>query len=361
MRLTRRDLLQRISLAGAACAFGTPALAATPASAAHDSSAAHVKDWRWLEGNWDVWHDRLRDRLVGSTTWDEFGGKCNSWPTLGGLGNVDDCLLYLPSGTYRAIGPRAFDPATGKWSIWWLDGRSASKLDPPVIGGFVAQEGEFFGDDVHKGTPVKVRFRWHETRGKRPHWDQAFSTDGGQHWEINWRNYFTRTSATPMPLAFDDPAPDAAEDWKFLAGVWRVRNRRLTKAGAWEEFDSTLHNRPVMGGLGNVGDNLFHGVGGDPDKSYRGVSMRAFDTTERVWRSWWLDGRRPATISPSVSGRFENGVGTLIGEDVLDGRKVLVRSRWSNITAKSTRWEQATSTDGKRWETNWSADLERAG
>jgi hypothetical protein len=336
MTLTRRALIQRISLASAGCALGMPGLAATA------DSGGHENDWRWLAGNWDVWHERLRDRLVGSTTWDEFGGKCNSWPTLGGLGNVDDCLLYLPSGTYRAIGPRAFDPATGKWSIWWLDGRSASKLDPPVIGGFVAQEGEFFGDDVHKGTPVKVRFRWHETGGKRPHWDQAFSTDGGKSWEINWRNYFTRTSATPTPLAFDDPAPAAAEDWKFLAGEWRVRNRRLTKTGT-------------------VGDNLFRGVGGDPDKSYRGVSMRAFDATERVWRSWWLDGRRPATISSSVSGRFENGVGTLIGEDVIDGRKVRVRSRWSNITPKSTRWEQATSTDGTRWETNWSADLERAG
>jgi hypothetical protein len=360
MTLTRRALLQRISLASAGCALGMPALSATPDSAVHDS-AAHAKDWQWLAGNWDVWHERLRDRLIGSTTWDEFGGKCNSWPTLGGLGNVDDCLLYLPSGAYRAIGPRAFDPATGKWSIWWLDGRSASKLDPPVVGGFVAQEGEFFGDDVHKGTPVKVRFRWHETGSKRPHWDQAFSTDGGKNWEINWRNYFTRTSATPVPLAFDDPPPEAAEDWKFLAGDWRVRNRRLTKAGAWEEFDSTLRNRPVMGGLGNVGDNLFHGVGGDPDKSYRGVSMRAFDTTERVWRSWWLDGRRPATISSSVSGRFEKGIGTLIGEDEIEGRRVHVRSRWSNITAQSTRWEQATSTDGKRWETNWSADLVRAG
>ncbi len=355
MTLTRRALLQRISLASAGCALGMPALSAGGAA------TCHQKDWQWLVGNWDVRHERLRDRLVGSTTWDEFGGKCNSWPTLGGLGNVDDCLLYLPTGAYRAIGPRAFDPATGKWSIWWLDGRSASKLDPPVVGGFEAQEGEFVGDDVHKGTPVKVRFRWHETGSKRPHWDQAFSTDGGKNWEINWRNYFTRTSAIPTPLAFDDPPPEAAGDWKFLAGDWRVRNRRLTKAGGWEEFDSTLTNRPVMGGLGNVGDNVFHAPAGDSRDSYRGLSMRAFDTKERVWRSWWLDGRRPATISASVSGRFENGVGTLIGEDEIDGRKVQVRSRWSNITARSTRWEQATSTDGKRWETNWSADLERTG
>jgi hypothetical protein len=274
---------------------------------------------------------------------------------LGGLGNVDDCLLYLPAGAYRAFAPRAYDAATRQWSIWWLDGRTASKLDPPVLGNFRGSEGEFRGTDVHKGTPVDVRFRWHETDSRRPHWDQSFSTDGGRNWEVNWRNYFTRTSATPTPLAFDEPPPVAAADWAFIAGEWRVRNRKRAKSGRWEEFDSTLVNRPVMGGLGNVGDNEFRMVGG----AYRGTSLRAYDTEQRVWRSWWIDGRNPAVISPSVAGGFENGTGTLIGDDVIDGRKVRVRSQWSNITANTARWEQATSTDGARWETNWSADLER--
>jgi hypothetical protein len=350
--LDRRALLQRFSLA--ACALAVPRFA--PAVDAAARATAPETDWAWLVGNWDVRHERLRDRLVGSTTWDEFGGRCNSWPTLGGLGNVDDCLLYLPSGAYRAFAPRAYDPVTKRWAIWWLDGRSASKLDPPVWGNFAGTEGEFQGDDLHRGTAVKVRFRWHETASRRPHWDQAFSTDGGKRWEINWRNYFTRTSATPTPLAFDEPAPEAADDWRFLVGEWRVRNRRLDgKSGRWEAFDSTLTNRPVMGGLGNVGDNVFRAPGG----TYRGLSLRAYDANDRVWRSWWLDGRRPATISPSVAGTFEKGTGTLIGDDVVDGRAVKVRSRWSNITATTARWEQATSTDGTRWETNWSADLEK--
>jgi hypothetical protein len=349
MSLNRRALLQRFSLA--ACTFAIPGLGL----GAGMEGGVPETDWRWLVGNWDVWHERLRERLVGSTTWDEFGGKCNSWPTLGGLGNVDDCLLHLPGGAYRAFAPRAYDPATKRWAIWWLDGRTAARLDPPVLGNFRGTEGEFHGDDVHKGTPVKVRFRWHETDSARPHWDQAFSTDGGQNWEINWRNYFTRTSATPAPLDFDTPLPEAAGDWQFLVGEWRVRNRRLARSGRWEEFDSMLVNRPVMGGLGNVGDNVFRAPGG----AYRGLSMRAYDATERVWRSWWLDGRTPSIISPSVAGTFVRGTGTLIGDDVVDGRAVKVRSRWLDITAKTARWEQATSTDGTRWTTNWTAELEK--
>ena len=350
MQLTRRALLQNLSIAGAACALSTP----RPASAA----GGHEQDWKWLEGNWDVWHERLRERLVGSTTWDKFGGKCASSRTLGGLGNIDDCLLYLPSGSYRAFAPRAFDPATRKWSIWWLDGRTAGRLDPPVRGDFTGNEGEFHGADVHKGTPVSVRFRWHETNSQRPHWDQSFSTDRGKSWEINWRNYFTRTSAQPSSVPLDAGETVAAEaaNWAFLAGQWRVRNRKRKADGSWEEFNSTLTNRPVMGGLGNVGDNIFEA----PSGTYRGVSMRAFDTGAKLWRSWWLDGRSPADIASSLSGSFANGVGTLTGEDIVGGQKVQVRSLWSGITPNSARWEQATSSDGKNWQPNWTAELVRA-
>jgi hypothetical protein len=350
MELTRRALLQHLSLAGAACALGAPRISGA-------DTTGHEKDWLWLQGNWDVHHERLRDRLVGSTTWDEFGGRTSMWLTLGGLGTIDDCLLYLPAGSYRAIAPRAFDPATGQWNIWWLDGRMAGKLDPPVRGVFAGSEGEFRGADVHKGTPVTVRFRWHETNGKRPWWDQSFSTDGGRSWEINWRNYFTKTQAEPTPVSLDpgEKIAEQAGDWAFLAGRWNVRNQRL-KAGQWQSFASTLHNRPVMGGLGNVGDNVFHAPGG----TYRGMSMRAFDADGGVWRSWWLDGRTPSDIGPAVAGRFDKGTGTLIGEDMQNGEKVQVRSRWSHITRNTARWEQAVSRDGKAWEANWVADLERA-
>jgi hypothetical protein len=345
MTLTRRDLIERLS--AAALAMSAPRFAA---------AAGPEKDWDWLVGNWDVWHRRLKKRLANNDDWEEFAGKSAFWHTLGGLGNLDDNLLYIPSGTYRAISLRAFDPATRTWAIWWLDGRTAGQLDPPVIGGFTGDEGEFVGKDTYEGRPVIVRFRWHEVHGKRPHWDQAFSPDNGTTWETNWRNYFTRTNATPSPIPrAEGPAPAEAADWSFLVGRWRVKNRRRTPAGTWEEFGSTLHNWPVMGGLGNVGDNVFHA----PSGTYRGLSARAFDAQTKQWRSWWLDGRRPHTINPSVAGTFNDGVGTLLGEDEVEGRKVRVRSQWSRIATKTPRWEQATSVDGKTWDTTWSADFER--
>ncbi len=347
--LNRRDCLALLAAGGA--------LAFLPASA-----ASHEQDWAWLVGNWDVWHRRLKQRLAGSNEWQEFAGKSSMWLTLGGFGTIDDNSLDLPGGVYRALGIRAFDPKTGSWAIWWLDGRNPEHIDPPVRGNFTGEEGEFVGTDVHEGTLVTVRFRWHEIHGKRPHWDQAFSTDGGKSWEINWRNYFTRTSATPSPLSRIEGDVPEARAWDFLVGKWNVRNQklrqRLTGNTDWDEFDSTLTNWPVLGGRGNVGDNRFAG----PGKPYRGVSIRAFNADSNEWLSWWLDGRNPANIGAPVRGRFVDGGGTLIGDDEFNGKKIKVRSLWTRTDTDSPRWEQAASVDGgASWETNWVADFVRAG
>jgi hypothetical protein len=349
MNLTRRNLLERLSWAGGALAIGAPRIV---------SAAGPDHDWDWLTGSWDVWHRRLKKRLAGNDDWDEFAGKSSFWRLMGGLANMDENLLYLPAGTYRGMSLRAYDPSTRKWAIWWLDLRTAGKLDPPVLGGFMGDEGEFHGKDVFDDKPIDVRFRWHEVHGKRPWWDQSFSPDGKKTWETNWRNYFTRTSAsaTAIPRSSDEaPLPAEANDWAFLVGRWQVKNRKRVPDGSWAEFDSTLNNWTVMGGLANVADNEFHA----PTGSYRGVSIRAFDTKAKVWRSWWLDGRTPHDIGTPVAGSFKDGVGTLIGEDEADGRRLQVRSQWSRVETKTPRWEQATSTDGVKWETNWEADFQR--
>lgn len=184
---TRRDAFVAALSLGALGATATAAGAAAP-----PALTGHEHDWDWLVGRWNVKHRRLKGRLVGSTTWEEFDGTSTLWLTLGGLGTVDDNLLELPGGTYRAVGVRAFDPKTGRWAIWWLDGRDPSHIDPPVYGGFKDGVGTFTGDDTLDGKPIKVRFQWTEMKANSAHWEQAFSPDGGATWEVNWRMQFTR-------------------------------------------------------------------------------------------------------------------------------------------------------------------------
>jgi hypothetical protein len=179
------------------------ALAAVPSTAAARSRIEPAAgdlhhtgapgDFDFLVGSWTVRHSRLNGRLVDSDDWQAFDGACTMWKTLGGAGNVDDNALELPAGAYRAMTVRAFDPESRQWSIWWLDQRTGT-IDPPVRGGFTDGVGVFFGDDVHNGRPVKVMFRWSRITANAAHWEQAFSPDGGQTWETNWRMQFTRVA-----------------------------------------------------------------------------------------------------------------------------------------------------------------------
>jgi hypothetical protein len=147
-------------------------------------------DFDFFFGTWTVRHRRLVGRLVGSQTWQEFEGQCTCWPLMNGQGNVDDNLVGLPEGAYRAVTLRSFDPGKGLWSIWWLDGRNPHALDVPVVGRFEKGEGVFFADDSLNGKPITVRFLWWRTADGLPQWEQAFSPDSGKSWEVNWTMVF---------------------------------------------------------------------------------------------------------------------------------------------------------------------------
>ena len=191
--LNRRDAIATALAAGTLPAFATAAQAdhASPSPATGAELDRHRQDWAWLVGNWNVRHSRLKERLAGNSQWEEFDGTSLLWLTMDGLGTVDDNMLELPAGTYRAVGVRAFDAETRLWSIWWLDGRT-NAIDPPVRGRFEGDSGIFYGDDMLRGRPVKVRFRWTDIQSATPHWEQAFSADQGATWEVNWQMEFTR-------------------------------------------------------------------------------------------------------------------------------------------------------------------------
>jgi hypothetical protein len=349
--LSRREFMTMLSLAGAAAlAPLSGPLAAAKTSPEHE--------WDWLIGNWDVRHRRLKERLLGSTDWENFGGKSALWLAMGGLGTIDDNLVELPAGVYRGLTIRTYDKATGQWSIWWLDSRFPAKLDAPVTGRFDGDAGVFSGPDTLRSKPIIMRFRWLDIHSREPHWEQAFSPDDGKTWEVNWENFFTRTATKATPITLLDTRP---HDFDFLVGDWKVQHRRLRErlvgSTDWDEFDGTLSNWPVLGGNGNVGDNLMHFPKGD----VRGIGLRSFDAASGEWLSWWFDGRAPTTLGPPVRGNFKDGIGEFVGDDMVNGKPVRTRVRWSQITPTSARWEQASSADGgATWEVNWISEFKRA-
>jgi hypothetical protein len=152
-----------------------------------------ASDFDFLVGSWKVRHRRLKERLKGCTEWEEFPGTTTLRPIMGGAANVDDNVIELPSGTYRAASVRTYDAATGQWAIWWIDGRLPhGPLDPGMRGRFEHGVGTFFADETIDGRPVRVRFLWSHITATSARWQQAFSADGGANWETNWVMDFER-------------------------------------------------------------------------------------------------------------------------------------------------------------------------
>jgi hypothetical protein len=61
-------------------------------------------------------------------------------------------------------------------------------------------------------------------------------------------------------------------------------------------------------------------------------------------------------VSVPMIGRFKNGRGEFFDTEPFNGRSILVRNVWSEVTPNSCRFEQSFSEDGgNTWEVNWVA------
>jgi len=147
-------------------------------------------------------------------------------------------------------------------------------------------------------------------------------------------------------------------DFDFLAGTWRVHNRRLMRrlrgASDWTEFEGTDHCEPRLNGGANVDQIHF------PSLGWSGLTLRTFDVAQRRWSIYWINSR-DGVLTPPVHGGFEGERGLFYGEDTDDGRAVQVRFVWTRQGRAAARWEQAFSLDGREWETNWTMAFTRTG
>ena len=149
---------------------------------------AGFADFDFLIGQWTVHNEFLKHRLAGSSEWEHFDATSRCVKVMDGHANLDE--FFVPARGFTGLTLRLYDPQTKLWSIYWSDTKSF-RLFPPTIGRFGADgTGEFFGDDVEGGRPVRIRFLW--ASGPAPRWEQSMSTDGGQTWELNWVMRFER-------------------------------------------------------------------------------------------------------------------------------------------------------------------------
>ena len=149
------------------------------------------EDFDFFIGAWKIHHRRLRERLKGSQTWEEFEGTAVARKVLGGLGNFDEITMNRESGTHRGMTLRLFNPETRQWSIYWADSLGDG-LTIPMVGEFSNGRGVFYDVEPFEGKRIFSRFLWTHDTPDTCRWEQAFSADGGATWETNWTMDFTR-------------------------------------------------------------------------------------------------------------------------------------------------------------------------
>ena len=153
---------------------------------------------------------------------------------------------------------------------------------------------------------------------------------------------------------------DGQHDFDFVLGKWKAHLRRLvhplTGSTTWVEFDGTDECRPVWGGLANL--DVIEVDDPKTNTHIKGLTLRLYNTDTHLWSLYWSSTALGALSLPATVGRFDGkGRGEFYDQEDYQGRPILVRFVWSNITPTSAHFEQAFSPDwGKTWEVNWIYD-----
>lgn len=326
--------------------------------AATTRDGSHDFDFEF--GTWRTHYRLLEKRLENSHDWYDCYGTSVVRPFWGGSGNLEDGDLTCPKRYIGGLTLRMYDPRTHQWTLWWGT-RKLAVAPPPQIGHFDADGvGRFYAYDSWRGKPEITRFQWTKVNGN-PHFEQAFSTDGGKTWETNWTTEYERVPASSKGVwNANDRRDEGARGFDFLVGTWKTHYMRmrhpLTAERQWYSCDGTSIVTQFWGGSANLED-------GDlscPAQYVRGVTMRLYDTATQRWLLYWGTQKNGLAVGLPQIGSFNaNGVGDFLAPDTFNGKPILVRYRWF---ARKThpRFEEAFSPDdGKTWETVWTTDYTR--
>jgi hypothetical protein len=142
-------------------------------------------DFDFEIGTWKTRLRRLQRPLTGSTTWVEYEGTTVVRKIWNGRANLVELEARGPAGHLEALSLRLYNPQSHQWSLNFSNSRGGT-LSPPTIGEFRNGRGEFFAQEELDGRAIFVRFVISDITPDSCRFEQAFSADGGQSWEVNW-------------------------------------------------------------------------------------------------------------------------------------------------------------------------------
>jgi len=153
---------------------------------------------------------------------------------------------------------------------------------------------------------------------------------------------------------------DGSHDFDFLIGNWKAHVRRLPErlkgSNIWVEYDGISNHKKLLGSNANFEE--FDVSTPDNKLRIKAQTLRLYNPQSHQWSIYLVDLDNGTLDLPPVVGQFNGKRGEFYNQQTWEGRAVLVRYVWLNISPKSSRMEQSFSSDGgKTWEVNWICEL----
>jgi hypothetical protein len=146
-------------------------------------------------------------------------------------------------------------------------------------------------------------------------------------------------------------------DFNWEIGIWATKVRVLRnplsgKAPECEEYQGTSVVRPLLGGQANFVELSVEGAAG----KIEGGSLRLYNPPARQWSLNYASLRNGTLTAPVYGGFDGHGRGVFYGQDMLNGRAILVRFIVTQVSEQEAHFDQDYSADGgTTWESNWIA------
>jgi hypothetical protein len=142
-------------------------------------------DFDFEIGTWKTHLKRLLHPLTGSTTWVAYDGTTTVRKIWNGRANLVELEVDGPAGHIEALSLRLYNPESHQWSLNFSNSAGGT-MAVPSVGEFNSGRGEFIDQETVGSRVILVKFVISNITRTSCHFEQAYSDDGGNNWELNW-------------------------------------------------------------------------------------------------------------------------------------------------------------------------------
>lgn len=191
-----------------------------PALAQRPTSPDPQHDFDFEIGTWHTHLKRLQHPLSGSTTWIEYDGTSVISKIWNGRANLVELEVDGPTAHIEALSLRLYNPQSHQWSLNFANSPQGT-MSIPTIGEFKNGRGEFYDQETFNNRTILVRNVFEDITATTYRFEQAFSTDGGKTWEVNWIAVDTRIPDQENSQQKEKPkAPSHSDARQQLGEAW---------------------------------------------------------------------------------------------------------------------------------------------